>query len=160
MIGGMTWDAMDDHQPSARLRRLPSRMLAMIAMQADRLVNEGLAQMDARKWHYAALVALNESGPVSQAELSKRTGIYRSDLVSVINELAERGFVERAPDPADRRRNVITVTERGRGHLERLDKLITELQDDVLAPLTRPEREQLTDLLARVLEHHSRSRAS
>ncbi|WP_327585582.1 MarR family transcriptional regulator [Nonomuraea sp. NBC_00507] len=156
----MTWDAMDDHQPSARLRRLPSRMLAMIAMQADRLVSEGLAQMDARKWHYAALVALNESGPVSQAELSRRTGIYRSDLVSVINELAERGFVERAPDPADRRRNVITVTERGRGHLERLDKLITELQDDVLAPLTRPEREQLTDLLARVLEHHSRSRAS
>lgn len=135
-------------------------MLAMIAMQADRLVSEGLAQMDARKWHYAALVALNESGPVSQAELSRRTGIYRSDLVSVINELAERGFVERAPDPADRRRNVITVTERGRGHLERLDKLITELQDDVLAPLTRPEREQLTDLLARVLEHHSRSRAS
>ncbi|MGP3911711.1 MarR family winged helix-turn-helix transcriptional regulator [Nonomuraea sp. 10N515B] len=156
----MTWDAMDDHHPSARLRRLPSRMLAMIAMQADRLVSEGLAQMDARKWHYAALVALSESGPVSQAELSKRTGIYRSDLVSVINELAERGFVERAPDPADRRRNVITVTERGRGHLERLDKLITELQDDVLAPLTRPEREQLTDLLARVLEHHSRSRAS
>ncbi|MDP4506540.1 MarR family winged helix-turn-helix transcriptional regulator [Nonomuraea turcica] len=156
----MTWDAMDDHQPSARLRRLPSRMLAMIAMQADRLVSEGLAQMDARKWHYAALVALNESGPVSQAELSRRTGIYRSDLVSVLNELAERGFVERAPDPADRRRNVITVTERGRGHLKRLDKLITELQDDVLAPLTRPEREQLTDLLARVLEHHSRSRAS
>ncbi|MGP3958600.1 MarR family winged helix-turn-helix transcriptional regulator [Nonomuraea sp. 3N208] len=156
----MTWDTMDSHQPSARLRRLPSRMLSMLAMHADRLVSEGLARMDARKWHYATLVALNESGPASQAELSKRTGIYRSDLVSVINELAERGFVDRAPDPADRRRNVITVTERGRRHLERLDKLITELQDDVLAPLSQPERQQLTDLLSRVLEHHSRSRTS
>ncbi|MGI5284038.1 MarR family winged helix-turn-helix transcriptional regulator [Nonomuraea polychroma] len=156
----MTWDAMDDHHPSARLRRLPSRMLSIVAMQADRLVSEGLARVDARKWHYATLVALNEAGPASQAELSKRTGIYRSDLVAVINELAERGFVERAPDPYDRRRNVVTVTEAGRRHLRLLDKLITELQDDVLEPLTQPEREQLTDLLARILEHHSRSRAS
>ncbi|TMR19999.1 MarR family transcriptional regulator [Nonomuraea turkmeniaca] len=156
----MTWDAMDDHHPSARLRRLPSRMLSMVAMHADRLVSEGLAREDARKWHYAALVALDEAGPASQAELSKRTGIYRSDLVAVINELAERGHVERAPDPADRRRNVITVTEPGRRHLRRLDKLITELQDDVLAPLTQPEREQLTGVLAQILEHHSRSRTS
>jgi MarR family transcriptional regulator, lower aerobic nicotinate degradation pathway regulator len=153
-------DAMDEQQTPARLRALPSRMLSMVAGLADRLVSEGLAGADARKWHYAALVALSESGPASQAELSKRTGIYRSDLVAVLNELAERGFVERAPDPADRRRNVITVTEPGRRHLRRLDKLITSLQDDLLAPLTGPEREQLTGLLARILEHHSRRDAS
>ncbi|MFI7698312.1 MarR family winged helix-turn-helix transcriptional regulator [Nonomuraea sp. NPDC049480] len=150
-------DAMDEQDTPARLRGLPSRMLSMVAMQADRLVSEGLARADARKWHYAALVALRESGPASQAELSKRTGIYRSDLVAVLNELAERGYVERTPDLADRRRNVITVTEQGRRHLSRLDKLITSLQDDLLAPLTQPEREQLTALLARVLEHLSRS---
>lgn len=147
---------MDEQATPGPLRILPSRMLSLVAMHADRIVSEGLAGADARKWHYAALVALRESGPASQAELSRRTGIYRSDLVAVINELAERGHVVRAPDAADRRRNVITLTTTGRRHVERLDKLIAELQDDLLAPLSRPERESFTDLLARLLAHHSR----
>ncbi|MGW0801958.1 MarR family winged helix-turn-helix transcriptional regulator [Nonomuraea sp. NPDC002799] len=153
-------DPMDEQVTPAPLRLLPSRMLSLVAMQADRLVSEGLAGADARKWHYAALVALREAGPVSQAGLSRLTGIYRSDLVSVINELAERGFVERAADPDDRRRNVITITTPGRRHLRRLHELIDSLQDDLLAPLTGPEREQLTGLLARLLAHHSPRGAS
>ena len=148
-------DPMDQQETPAPLRVLPSRILSLVAVHADRLVNEGLARMDARKWHYAVLVALRESGPASQADLSRRTGVYRSDLVAVLNELAERGLVERTPDPGDRRRNVITITSQGRQHLRRLDKLISELQEDLLAPLTQPEREQLTGLLARLLSHHS-----
>ncbi|GAB2718420.1 MarR family winged helix-turn-helix transcriptional regulator [Kitasatospora kifunensis] len=149
-------DAMADHSTPTRLRALPSRLLMQTATHADRLVSEGLAGADARKWHYAALLALQEFGPVSQAELSCRTGIYRSDLVAVINELAEREFVERAPDPADRRRNVVTITAQGRRHLRRLDKLIAGIQDELLAPLTMPERDELTRLLTRLLEHHAK----
>ncbi|MEU6407600.1 MarR family transcriptional regulator [Microbispora sp. NPDC046933] len=106
--------------------------------------------------HYAVLATLAESGPASQAELSRRTGIYRSDLVAVINELTDRGLVERAPDPADRRRNVITMTERGRARFARLDELLTELEDEVLEPLSRAERDQLAGLLARLVDHHAR----
>ncbi|MFI9589490.1 MarR family winged helix-turn-helix transcriptional regulator [Nonomuraea sp. NPDC052265] len=148
-------DAGDQAAP-ARLRGLPSRLLAHVAMQADRLVSERLAGADARKWHYAVLVALRDSGPASQAELSRRTGIYRSDMVALLNELAERDLVERAPDPGDRRRNVISLTERGRDRLAGLDTLIDTVQDDLLAPLTGPERDQLVGLLARLRDHHSR----
>jgi DNA-binding MarR family transcriptional regulator len=147
-------DPMDRQETPAALRTLPSRLLAIVASHADRIVSEGLATADARKWHYAALVALRESGPMSQAELSRRTGIYRSDLVAVINELSARGFVERAPDPGDRRRNVITMTSAGRGHLERLDRLVADLQDTLLAPLTDAEREEFTRSLGRLLAHH------
>jgi MarR family transcriptional regulator, lower aerobic nicotinate degradation pathway regulator len=147
----------DDRATPARLRRLPSRLLTQTAMHADRLANQGLARADARKWHYAVLVSLQEFGPASQATLSRRTGIYRSDLVAVINELAGRGLIERAPDPADRRRNVVTMTPRGRRHLRRLDRLVATIQDDLLAPLTQPERDQLVGLLARLLDHHARA---
>ncbi|MFI7417599.1 MarR family winged helix-turn-helix transcriptional regulator [Nonomuraea sp. NPDC049684] len=149
-------DASDRAAP-ARLRGLPSRLLAHVAMQADRLVSDRLAGADARKWHYAVLVALRESGPASQAELSRLTGIYRSDMVALLNELAERGLVERAPDPADRRRNVISMTELGRDRLTRLDGLVDDVQDELLAPLTGPERDQLVGLLGRLRDHHSRS---
>ncbi|WP_137988458.1 MarR family winged helix-turn-helix transcriptional regulator [Streptomyces vilmorinianum] len=143
---------MDESQTPARLRGLPSRLLAMTAARADRLVSAGLAGEDARKWHYSVLASLDEYGPTSQAGLSRRTGIYRSDLVAVINELAERGHVERTPDPEDRRRNVITLTGQGRRHLERLDEVLAGIQDELMEPLSKLERELLTSLLERVLE--------
>ncbi|ETK30912.1 MarR family winged helix-turn-helix transcriptional regulator [Microbispora sp. ATCC PTA-5024] len=149
---------VDGKGTPARLRGVPTRLLAMVAAHADRVVTEGLAREDARKWHYAVLVTLEELGPASQAELSRRTGIYRSDVVAVINELAGRGLVERAPDPADRRRNVITLTPEGRARLRRLDALLAELQDEVLAPLTGPERDRLIELLTLLADHHARSR--
>jgi DNA-binding MarR family transcriptional regulator len=144
----------DPAETPARLRRLPSRLLTQTAMHADRLVTDGLAAAGARKWHYAVLVVLAESGPASQATLSRRTGIYRSDLVAVLNELGERGLVERTPDPDDRRRNVITITGPGRQHLRHLDQLVDAVQDRLLAPLTQPERDQLAGLLTRLQDHH------
>ncbi|MET7461172.1 MarR family transcriptional regulator [Nonomuraea sp. NPDC005501] len=89
-----------------------ARILPSLLVEQPREAGEqvGLAQVDARKWHYAVLASLQEHGPGSQATLSRRTGIYRSDMVGVLNELAERGLVERMPDPDDRRRNVITIT--------------------------------------------------
>ncbi|MFE4261191.1 MarR family winged helix-turn-helix transcriptional regulator [Streptomyces sp. NPDC056883] len=139
----------------ARLRELPSRLLSQASAHATRLVTEGLSGADARKWHYATLVALDEFGPASQAALSGRTDIHRSDLVAVINELAARELVERTPDPADRRRNVITLTTAGRRRLRKLEQLLAAAQEELLSPLSAPEREQLVDLLGRLVAHHA-----
>ncbi|MFZ3493960.1 MarR family winged helix-turn-helix transcriptional regulator [Streptomyces sp. 5.8] len=140
----------------ARLRELPSRLLSQASAHATRLVTEGLSGADARTWHYATLAALEEFGPASQAALSGRTDIHRSDLVAVINELAERELVERTPDPADRRRNVITLTAAGRRRLRKLEQLLAAAQEELLSPLSAPEREQLVALLGRLVAHHAR----
>ncbi|MBE1602414.1 DNA-binding MarR family transcriptional regulator [Streptomyces stelliscabiei] len=125
-----------------------------MSVRSDRLVNEGLAHVDARKWHYAVLASLRDIGPASQAALSERTGVYRSDMVGVLNELAGRDLVERAPDPDDRRRNIITISPRGHRYLLRLDKILDDVHDELLAPLTPTERDQLVALLLRLLDHH------
>jgi DNA-binding MarR family transcriptional regulator len=103
------------------------------------------------------LASLQDFGPGSQAALSGRTGIYRSDMVGVLNELAERDLVERTPDPDDRRRNVITISPQGRRHLRRLDKVLDDLHDELLAPLSPTERDQLMQLLTRLLDHHTQA---
>ena len=126
------------------------------ASHAHRLVSEGMASAGARGYHYRLLAALAESGPASQAELGRRSGIDRSDVVASVNELAEAGFVERATDPADRRRNVVTMTPAGAGQLQRLDGVLTRIQDHLLAPLSADERDELARLLGRVLDHHAR----
>lgn len=138
----------EDHTPGAtRLHGLASRLLSLAAMRADRIVGEGLGARGARKWHYAVLASLEEHGPASQSTLSDRAGLYRSDLVAVLNELEEVGHVARAPDPEDKRRNVITITRKGRTQLGRLDELIGRAQDELLAPLSAAERKELVRLL-------------
>jgi len=139
-----------------RLRRRASRLLSQLTVRSDRLISEGLAGADARKWHYAVLASLQEYGPGSQAELSRRSGIYRSDMVGVLNELTERDLVERAPDPDDRRRNIITISASGRRHLRLLDKVLDDLHDELLEPLSAAERDQFVQLLTRLLDHHAR----
>ncbi|NKQ26484.1 MarR family winged helix-turn-helix transcriptional regulator [Streptomyces galbus] len=138
----------------ARLRAIPSRLLAGTAAVAERLVGERLAAEGAHKWHFAVLVALDEAGPASQADLSRRTGIYRSDMVAVLNQLSGTGCIRRDPDPADRRRNVITLTPAGQRRLDRLDALIADAQRELLAPLTSEQGKQLVSLLGVLTEHH------
>jgi MarR family transcriptional regulator, lower aerobic nicotinate degradation pathway regulator len=71
-------------------------------------------------------------------------------MVAVLNDLAADGYVERNPDPDDRRRNVVRITPAGRGALRRFDRLIAAANEELLAPLSAAEREQLRDLLERV----------
>ena len=138
------------------LRHRASRLLSQVTTLSDRLVNDGLGRADARKWHVATLASLHEHGPASQAALSRRTGIYRSDMVAVIGELAARDLVEQAPDPRDRRRHVITITPAGERHLRALQTILDDVHQELLAPLDPAEREQLVHLLTRLLEHHGR----
>ena len=51
---------------------------------------------------------------------------------------------------ADRRRNIVTITKRGARTLERLDPVLDDVQDAVLAPLTPNERKTFMRLLAKL----------
>jgi DNA-binding MarR family transcriptional regulator len=146
----------DDATPS-RLQRQPSWLLSQTSVQAHRLLTEGLAAADSVGYHYRLLAALAEFGPASQAALSRRTRMDRSDVVAALNDLAARGLVERSRDPSDRRRNIITITPAGTEQLRLLDGVVAGVQDKLLAPLAPAEREQLTRLLTRILEHHTKS---
>ena len=150
-------EAADEVAP-ARLRALPTWLVNQAALTASRLVAAELAGVQTRRYHYSLLAALEELGPASQAALSRRTTIDRSDLVATINELRERGLVDRIADPTDRRRNVVSITPRGRRELRKLDRLLARVQDDFLAPLSAAERERLVRSLTRVVDHHADQR--
>jgi len=146
--------AVGDARP-ARLMEKPSWLISEVSLLAHRLLTEKLATVGSRGYHYRLLAALQEFGPASQAMLGRRTAMDRSDVVAAVNDLADRGLADRSLDPADGRRNVITITPAGTAHLRRLEKLLAEIQDELLAPLSPADRRQLTRLLTRILEHHA-----
>ncbi|MFJ4657659.1 MarR family winged helix-turn-helix transcriptional regulator [Nocardia sp. NPDC088792] len=142
---------------SGRLRALPTRLVNQVALIANRATDKALEETGSRRYHYALLVTLDEIGPASQADLGRRTGIDRSDVVAALNELADRNLVRRNPDPADRRRNIITLTPTGSAHLRDLDDRLEAAQREFLPGFSTAERANFVLLLTRILEQHTKS---
>jgi MarR family transcriptional regulator, lower aerobic nicotinate degradation pathway regulator len=104
-----------------------------------------------RGYHFRLLSALEEYGPTSQADLSRRIGIDRSDVTHALGELESRGLVERSVDPAHRRRNIVTITKQGLVALAALDRVIDEIQEEFLSPLSPAQRRQFLGLMGRLV---------
>ncbi len=149
-------DAAPEELAPRRLTGAATWLLTQAASYASRLVAAGFAVAGSRGYHYRLLAALQEYGPASQAALSRRTGVYVSDVVAAVNELVAEGLVERSVDASDRRRNVIILTGEGRRRLRQLDRRVSAIQDEFLSPLAPDEREQFMQLLERLLEYHGR----
>jgi DNA-binding MarR family transcriptional regulator len=138
--------------PFSRLREMPSWLITRAYSHSHRLLAEGFDAADSRGYHYRLLAALEEFGPASQADLGRRTGIDRSDVVAALNELADRGFIKRSPDPDDARRNVITMTPAGTRQRRRLEGVLAAVQEELLAPLSAADRTKFVRLLTQLLE--------
>jgi DNA-binding MarR family transcriptional regulator len=136
----------------ARVRDRATWLISRAYARSHRLLNEGFAESGGglRSYHYRLLAALEEGGPASQADLARGTGVDRSDVVSVLGDLEQAGLVERATDPTNRRRNIVSLTPAGKRRLAKLDGVVTEVQERVLAPLSERQRRQLYGLLRRL----------
>jgi len=142
---------MDVENAPQRLRALPSWLLGQVSHEARRTVGEVLAKAGLHRSQYALLAALEEFGEQSQTALSERSGLDRSDVVRWVDDLVGQRLVERTQDPGDRRRNVVSITDRGRERLKHLDAQLKRAQTELLAALTVAERARLVEMLGRVL---------
>jgi DNA-binding MarR family transcriptional regulator len=147
----MDSDAREGYDPPAAVRALPSWLLSQAARLGQEAVAKALADDHLRRQHFTVLAALAEHGPASQADIGRKLWIDRSDLHAIVVALETDALIKRAPDAADRRRNVVTITAKGRRALGTLEARIRGAQAELLAPLGSEERDQLIALLARVV---------
>lgn len=145
-----------DHAPSRtpdRVKDRPTWLISRTFARSSGLLAAGFESFGQglRSYHYRLLAALEEWGPASQADLGRGTGIDRSDVTAALSELESRRLVVRSVDPEHKRRNIVTITPAGRAQLLDLDKIIDEVQEQVLAPLTTAQRRQFIGLMVKLL---------
>jgi MarR family transcriptional regulator for hemolysin len=87
-----------------------------------------------------------------QQELGAAMGIDRSTMVLLIDQLESAGLAKRRPSATDRRAREVAITPKGRRLLHRARRMISEVEDEVLAGLTAAERRELLTLLRRALD--------
>ena len=137
----------------ARLKDRPTWLISRAYARSSGLLNAGFEAHGSglRGYHYRLLAALDEWGPVSQADLGRSTGIDRSDVTAALAELESRNLIERTVDPENKRRNIVTLTPEGVERLDELDLVVGTIQDELLAPLTATQRRQFIALISRLL---------
>src|SRR5580692_4269546 len=72
----------------------------------------------------AVLRAIDAGGPVSQGEIARAMNVDRTTMVALIDDLQLKGLVQRRQDPDDRRKNVVDLTDAGRGTVRRAAKAV------------------------------------
>ena len=93
-------------------------------------------------------LARNEG--INQAGLADLLEIKPMTLVRQIDRMEDEGWIERRPDPADRRARRLVLTEKARLTLARILDLSNEVRTEAFAGLSAAEGRYLVDLLARV----------
>lgn len=108
------------------------------------------ADYDLHPMHFGMLNIIEAEEPISQQELSRRTGIDPSTMVGRMDVLYDQGLVERKRSAEDRRSYEIRLSPAGRKLLGELRERAREHGERFFAPLTPAERKQLHELLAKL----------
>lgn len=152
-------DSETDH--SAPLPRLPEELVGSTAFLLKRLgyaakeqAMEAYERAGLQPYHHAILTALDQGSHETQGAIADTLGYDRGQFVGMLDDLEERGLVERRRDPDDRRRHLVLLTSDGKRALARLRALARRIENEFLAPLDDRERRRLHGLLLRLAERH------
>jgi DNA-binding MarR family transcriptional regulator len=98
---------------------------------------------------YSLLVALRDDGPRRSSELAETFAIDKGAVSRQVARLESLGLVERSPDPADGRAQLLSLTEDGRARLAEVDATRRRWYDERLADWSAVEIADLARQLGR-----------
>jgi DNA-binding MarR family transcriptional regulator len=137
--------------PTENCSGTPSAMILLprLAKQVMRRANPELLGMDLRL--LMALSYLGDHDGAPQQELVDALCMDAKNVVLLLNELEDIGYLVRRRDHEDRRRHRVHITEAGREAMGRARDHMDAIENEVLQALDPDERAALLKLLTRAL---------
>jgi DNA-binding MarR family transcriptional regulator len=135
-------------------RRDLAGQLSRVARAMDRAVESrlrGLGYEEVRAGHLAVLLDLQRSG-LRSADLARRAGMTRQSMGEIVADLEALDYVERRPDPGDRRARVVLPTGRGLILIAHARRAVAEVEARAARQLGRDRYAELGRVLAELAE--------
>lgn len=135
MLGMSTTRRSQRRQQDPDLGVLAARLL--FAFQDELfagLAGRGHGQLRPR--HGAVIAYLDEDG-IRASEVARLSGQHKQVVTRLVDELEELGYVQRRPDPGDRRAKLVVPTKRGREVMRQADQITAGMEHrhaEVLGP--------------------------
>jgi DNA-binding MarR family transcriptional regulator len=116
-------------------------MLAELARQTVTAEQPVLASHGLSMWGYIVLSALDRSSIRTQAALAEAIGADKTRIIPTLDELQAHGYIERIPDPDDRRARLLAITESGRSIQNAVQVAIQRGEERWLGQLSADHRD-------------------
>ena len=132
---------------------VPMQVLSRVtrlARHLDRARRGAFAAHGLETWDFDVLSALRRAGnpyELSPGTLLRETMVTSGTMTNRVDRLAERGLVERHPDPADRRGVLVRLTAHGREVVDAAFAALLARERELLAGLGPAEQRRLANLL-------------
>jgi len=125
-----------------------------LALHLDRARKQAFADHDLEPSEFDVLSALRRSGEpyqLSPGQLVHETLVTSGTMTNRVDRLADRGFVERHPDPDDRRGVIVRLTREGKAAVDGAFTALIDAEKALLAELPVADQKALAGLLRRLL---------
>lgn len=145
----------DDAVPGAD-RPLAGRatfLLSQLGFHIAQAFAARLAPLGIAPNHFGLLTHLERGEGSTQQQLADALGIHRKVMVGLLDDLEQRGLVERRRHPDDRRAHAIHLTRAAGALLPRARAIADQHEGEVLAALDAAERAHLIAMLQRLADH-------
>jgi DNA-binding MarR family transcriptional regulator len=133
------------------LLRWPTYVLGQLWRQGRNEIEKAFAAAGLSLREYLVLEWIDALRNPSQQQIADQMGIDRSDFVTILDHLQERGLIGRERDTADRRRHVLSLTGTGRETLARAVAVSRQVSDAFFGALTPAELATLHRLALKAL---------
>ncbi|MEV7430216.1 MarR family transcriptional regulator [Nocardioides sp. NPDC092400] len=128
--------------------------ISRLARHLDLARRQAFTEHGIESWEFDVLAALRRAGApyeLSPGRLLRETLVTSGTMTNRVDRLAARGFVERYPDPDDRRGVIVRLTAEGKNAVDGGFTALLRAEHGLLADLPPADRQQLADLLRRLL---------
>ena len=139
------------------LELAPVAIFSRVTRLARRLElarREAFAAHDIEEWEFDVLAALRRAGApyeLSPGRLLRETLVTSGTMTNRIDRLSARGFVERYPDPGDRRGVIVRLTRDGKTAVDAAFTALLDAEHALLEDLPERDRTRLASLLRTLL---------
>ncbi|NOQ99808.1 winged helix-turn-helix transcriptional regulator [Mycolicibacterium fortuitum] len=129
-------------------------LLAQLGHRAAALFAEQMTTLELTPPHAGILRAIGGQPGLSQQSLSTQLDLLPSRVVSYVDDMEDRGYVERRRNPDDRRLHALYLSTAGKKMLRRIGELARRHDERVTAGLDPAQRETLHTLLQTLALQH------
>ncbi len=128
--------------------------ISRLARRLDLARRDAFTKHGIEPWEFDVLAALRRAGApyeLSPGRLLRETLVTSGTMTNRVDRLAARGYVERFPDPADRRGVLVRLTWEGKATVDAAFEALLDAEAALLADLSDRDRTRLASLLRTLL---------
>lgn len=130
--------------------RLPHTLKRLYLLMSQS-IDDALREHGLARAQWQALSHIHDAGTMSQRALQDRMRIESATLAVIVDLLVSKGWLERLPDPDDRRVRLLRFTSEGHRRWHSVPDPVSLVEQRMLAGLSEPEAAGATRVMARMI---------